>query len=52
MVAMQSEEMQFLKKLFQSLDQRHSAYEKIRNSEAEIDWASRSKMRTIDPSYY
>lgn len=46
------EEMQFLKSYFQSLDQRLSAYAKIRNTEVEIIDQVEVKMRTIDPSLF
>lgn len=46
------EEMQFLKSYFQSLDQRLSAYAKIRNTEEEIIDQVEAKMRTIDPSLF
>lgn len=46
------DEMQFLKGYFQSLDQRLSAYEKIKNSELEIIEQVEAKMRTIDPSLF
>lgn len=46
------EEMQFLKSYFQSLDQRMSAYAKIRNSEVEIIDQVEAKMRTIDPNLF
>lgn len=46
------EEMQFLKSYFHSLDQRLSAYAKIRNTEEEIIDQVEAKMRTIDPSLF
>lgn len=44
------EELQFLKGYFQSLEQRVSAYEKIRTAEAEIIHQVETKMRVLDPN--
>jgi hypothetical protein len=47
-----AEELQFLKGYFQSLDQRVSAYEKIRAAEAEIISQVEAKMRALDPNLF
>lgn len=47
-----AEELQFLKGYFQSLDQRVSAYEKIRSAEAEIISKVEAKMRSLDPNLF
>lgn len=46
------EELQFLKGYFQSLEQRVSAYEKIRAAEAEIISQVEAKMRSLDPNLF
>ncbi|MUL36854.1 phycobilisome protein [Gloeocapsopsis dulcis] len=47
-----AEQLQFLKNYFQSLDQRVSAYEKIRSAEAEIISQVEAKMRALDPNLF
>lgn len=46
------EELQFLNSYFQSLEQRVSAYEKIRTAEEEIIEQLEAKMRSLDPNIF
>lgn len=47
-----AEELQFIKGYFESLEKRSSAYEKIKNFEAEIISKTEAKMRSLDPNIF
>ncbi len=47
-----TEELQFLKSYYQSLDERVSTYEKVRAAEAEIISKVEAKMRNMDPTLF